>query len=197
MSKPDEFEATKQVVAILEPFESSDRERILRWARDKLGMTTSSSTPGSLVSREISPILMSVDQPVDIRSFVQTKNPRTDTQLAAVVAYYHRFVAPESQRKDSIGKEDVLSACRLSGRVRPPRLQQTMVNAFTAGYFDRADRGQYKLNSVGENLVAVALPGAPGNETTASQRRPSAKTRRRRSSKTSKTAARRKHGSRS
>jgi hypothetical protein len=32
-------------------------------------------------------------------------------------------------------------------------------NALNQGYFDRAERGEFKLNAVGENLVAMALPG--------------------------------------
>ena len=166
MSKTDEFEATKQIVAVLEPFDlADDRERILRWVRDKLGMR-----PGEDLSRvtvvAAPPVASRSDQPIDIKAFIDAKNPRTDSQLVAVVAYFHRFVAPDSQRKESIGKEDVLSACRLAGRPRPPRMDQTMVNAFSAGYFDRAERGQYRLNSVGENLVAFALPGGSGSEKT-------------------------------
>jgi hypothetical protein len=167
MSKPDEFEATKQIVALLEPFDSSDdRERILRWVRDKLRMLPSPGGPGFSPMSPAAQVTNS-EQPSDIRSFIEAKNPRTDTQLVAVVAYFHRFVAPESQRRDSIGKDDVLTACRLAQRARPSRIDQTMVNAFTAGYFDRAERGQYRLNSVGENLVAVALPGSPGSESLA------------------------------
>jgi hypothetical protein len=33
------------------------------------------------------------------------------------------------------------------------------VNAYRDGLFDRGGKGSYKLNSVGENLVAMALPG--------------------------------------
>jgi hypothetical protein len=35
----------------------------------------------------------------------------------------------------------------------------TLNNAMKAGYFDRAAHGQFKLNAVGENLVAMTLPG--------------------------------------
>jgi hypothetical protein len=191
MTKPDEFEATKQVVTTLEPFDAADRERILRWARDKLGMAPVHTGSVLATARDVPTSTPPADQSSDIRSFIEAKKPRTDTQLAAVVAYFHRFVAPESQRKEAIGKEDVLTACRLAGRARPPRLDQTMVNAFSAGYFDRAERGQYKLNSVGENLVAVALPGAPGGEATVQ------KAGKRKTKKKGKSAARRNNKSRS
>jgi hypothetical protein len=35
----------------------------------------------------------------------------------------------------------------------------TLNNAVALGYFDRAGRGAFKLNAVGENLVAMTLPG--------------------------------------
>jgi len=33
-------------------------------------------------------------------------------------------------------------------------------NAVALGYLDRAGRGEFKLNAVGENLVAMTLPGS-------------------------------------
>jgi hypothetical protein len=36
---------------------------------------------------------------------------------------------------------------------------QVLVNAYQDGLFDRGGKSHYKLNSVGENLVAMALPG--------------------------------------
>ena len=174
-TKPDEFEAARRVVDVLEPFDNSERERIMRWSRDKLGMLSGSSASVSVLQQSPSGSASagtsaSATSQLDIRSFIQQKNPRTDTQLAAAVAYFHRFVAADSDRKDAVGKADLLNACRLTERARPRRPDQTLVNAFSAGYFDKAGRGLYKLNSVGENLVAVALPGAPANSDAAPTR---------------------------
>jgi hypothetical protein len=36
---------------------------------------------------------------------------------------------------------------------------QTLINAHGAGLLDTAERGAYAINSVGENLVAMTLPG--------------------------------------
>ncbi|WP_425905918.1 hypothetical protein [Nitrobacter sp. TKz-YC02] len=35
----------------------------------------------------------------------------------------------------------------------------TLTNAKNAGYLDSAGSGKFKLSSVGENLVAITLPG--------------------------------------
>lgn len=62
-----------------------------------------------------------------------------------------------------------MEACRKVDRKRPAAPSQVLVNAYHAALFDRGDRGVYRLNSVGENLVAMVLPegagGVPGNET--------------------------------
>ncbi len=82
---------------------------------------------------------------------------RISVRAAAVVAYYHRFEA--SEKKDSITQADLLEACRMANYTRPPAPGQTLRNAVNAGLLDRADRGSFAVNSVGENLVAVTLPG--------------------------------------
>jgi len=123
----------------LEPYDVAERERIVRWARDKLGMSGGSPQSSTVLATLAGTAAALPSAPAsDIRSFLRAKNPRTDTQLAAAVAYYRRFVAPKSERQESIGKSDLLQACRLAERPRPARPDQTMVNAFSAGYFDKA-----------------------------------------------------------
>ena len=93
----------------------------------------------------------------DIKSFVAQKKPKNDTQFAAIVAYYYRFEAAE--KKDSITQADLLEACRMANYTRPPAPGQTLRNALNAGLLDNPERGAFSVNSVGENLVAVTLPG--------------------------------------
>lgn len=100
----------------------------------------------------------------DIRSFVAQKAPKTDLQLIPVVGYFYRFLAGGDEHKDSISAEDVKDACRKAGRAIPKRAAQTLVDACAAGYMDRAERGRYAVNTVGENLVATVLPGGAESE---------------------------------
>ena len=100
---------------------------------------------------------------VDIKSFVSVKAPQSDRQLAAVVAYYYRFEASASDRKESISKKDLEDVCRLAGRKRIRFPAQTLSNALNDGYLDKADRGKYRINTVGENLVAMVLPSSEGS----------------------------------
>jgi hypothetical protein len=95
---------------------------------------------------------------VDIKTFVDTKKPPSETQFAATVAYYYGFEAPAESRKESITSSDLQEACRQVGRARIKNPAQTLVNAHAQGLLDRGDRGAYTINTVGENLVAMALP---------------------------------------
>lgn len=163
-SKSDDLEAVRLLVEALQPFPNEDRERIIRWAREKLGMTAGVAPapaprvePSGDTPREA--IVAGTQDAVDIKKFVTEKGPRSDVHFAATVAYYHLFKAPQSQRKDSITKEDLVEACRQVDRKRPKVPAQVLVNAYHDGLFDRGGKGSYKLNSVGENLVAMALPG--------------------------------------
>jgi hypothetical protein len=96
----------------------------------------------------------------DIKTFIAAKRPRKDVQFAATVAYYYRFEAPQAERKDEINKDDLQEATRKAGRERFGNPLQTLNNAHTLGLLDRgSDKGTFTINSVGENLVAMTLPG--------------------------------------
>ena len=178
---PDEFDALRTIVKTLEAFGADDQNRILRWAAEKLGLSQPqrrTAPAADLGSPGIPPALPEVPLggTTDIKSFVAQKKPKNDTQFAAVVAYYHRFEAP--QKKDSITQVDLLDACRMANYPRPPAPGQTLRNAVNAGLLDRAERGAFSVNSVGENLVAVTLPGdGTGSSNSAPIQRPARKKR--------------------
>lgn len=180
---PDDFEAVRSIVEALTPFEPKDQERIIRWAREKVGLTVQQDSripiaPVSSGSQAGSAPPFAEVRSKDIRSFIENKSPQSDNQFAAAVAYYHRFEAPESERKTTIGSDDLQEATRQAGRARLNSPGQTLLNAHGQGYFDKAERGRYALNTVGENLVAMALPQGP-----AKSARPAAGAKRRKATK--------------
>ena len=86
-------------------------------------------------------------------------------QFAATVAYFFAFEAPEAEQKKSITAADLMDACRKVGRDRLQNPGQTLRNACHNGLLDKAeDRGAYKINTVGENLVAVTLPSGAADQ---------------------------------
>ena len=173
MSKAaDDLEAVREIATLLEPFAGPERERILRWVRERVGMPAGPAPGVPAPQSPLSELASGASEPLsqvppapdggvlDIKSFIRSKNPRNETQLAATVAYYHQFVARGDDQKDAISAADVLEACRKAEWKRPSRAAQTMVNAYANGVFDKVGQGKYHLNAVGENLVAMVLPGS-------------------------------------
>lgn len=173
-SKPDDLEGVRKVVEALQPFDSAEQERIIRWAREKLGLGSAAQPPNPVLSQPppaAAPLPASpIGQRRDLRAFVEAKAPTSDSQFAATVAYYYRFESDESARKDAINAEDLLEACRMAGRARLQNPGQTLRNAHRDGLLNRSDRGAFSINAVGENLVAMTLPAGGGAGTAASSR---------------------------
>lgn len=173
-TKPDDLEAVRNIVAALAPFDAKEQERILRWTREKLGLATEAPTG---IPTHVLPIPAEQRSPtgpqataLTIKDFVAQKSPRSDNQFAATVAYYYRFDAPQAHRKEFITADDLQEACRQAGRDRLPKPLSTLNNAHSVGLLDRGERGQFTINAVGENLVAMTLPA--GASTSGTQRRP-------------------------
>lgn len=177
MAQKDDLEAVRAVVAALDGFAADEQERVIRWAREKLKLPVSglSGSPATQHQPASHPagIPAAAGEPTakDLRTFVAEKKPSSDIQFAATVAYYHRFEAPESQRKTEIVADDLGEACRLVNRERLRNPLQTLQNARNLGLLDRPRRGVFAINSVGENLVAMTLP-SDGRSVTPSKGRP-------------------------
>jgi hypothetical protein len=161
---PDDLDAVRKLVEALSPFERTEQERIIRWAQEKLGLVVSSSNDSTSRGAFTFPTtprgIPTGGAPTDIKSFIAEKRPASDNQFAATVAYYYKFVAPTNERKDEISSEDLQEACRKAGRPRLRNPGATLRNAhYNAGVLDAGTtRGNYSINTVGENLVVLALP---------------------------------------
>jgi hypothetical protein len=172
----DDLEAVRSVVNALTKFPTGDQQRILRWAQEKLGLTDTTASPARQLPAagqpQVDPHTAHHHVPPhaagtapDIKTFILTKNPSSDTQFAAAVAYFHRFEVPATMQKGTIAAEDLHDACRKVGRNRMPKPAQTLLNAHAQGLLDKGgERGKYTLSTVGENLVAVALPASKGTQ---------------------------------
>ena len=169
----DDLDAVRTIVETLKNFKPEEQQRILRWAVEKAGLPSSialasTTAPGAPASPG-APVVPSSHAPVttpstngavDIKSFIDQKQPRSDVQFAATVAYYLRFEAPPAERKESIGGDDLQEACRKAKRDRLKNPYQTLKNAHTLGLLDKgSEKATFALNTVGENLVAMTLPG--------------------------------------
>lgn len=169
----NDFDAAKAVADQLQGMEKERQHRILRWVAESLGLDLAprssadrqgqeSRSPGGLEAEppQDSHAGHRQQHPVNIKSFVDSKKPKSDMQFAAVVAYYYRFQASPENKKDTVNAETLQDAARLAGSRRLPKPHITLNNAKNQGYLDSPERGEFRINSVGENLVAMTLPGS-------------------------------------
>jgi len=190
--KLDDLEAVRILVATLEPFDTGQKERILRWAIEKLGLSSdriqelqrwerTDQVDGDQAQRR------GGQHSQDIKTFITSKNPVRDVQFAATVAYFYRFEAPVSSRKEAIAAEDLQEACRMIGRKRLTNPGQTLRNAHSLGLLDKSEKpGVFSVNTVGENLVAMTLPSSPGQATTRKNQKPAKKAKQKQQGKSKK-----------
>jgi len=168
---PDDLEAVRAVTTALDGFGPEDQERILRWAREKLGLSpiqrsfSETRIPQELPNLPVraadqSALPQGPSSPKDLKTFVIAKSPKNDVQFAATVAYFYRFESLPEQRKNEIDADILQDACRLAGRERFKNPRVTLNNAKNLGLLDSgSEAGKFTINTVGENLVAMTLPG--------------------------------------
>lgn len=184
------FDAAKSIVNALRTLDKPSQELAMRFAAESLNLQVPHAPSPSQSSVHQTPSPPpgggGVTHSTDIKQFTAAKAPKSDQQFAAVVAYFYRFEAPESERSDTIDAAALTEAARLAGRRRPAKAKFTLNNAKAAGYLDGVGAGKFRINSVGENLVAMALPGdGSGDSTNGRQTRK--KTATRKSAKTDST----------
>lgn len=169
MATKSDFMAAEEIKAILHGKDKIEQERIIRWVTESLGLVATPSAPPNASAPPATPVspvslpgvqaLGSGPRSKDIRSFVSERKPKNDVQFAAVTAYFYRFECPQAERKESIVPKDLDEAGRLARGFSFKNARQTLNNGVMLGYFDRAGDGAFKINAVGENLVAMTLPG--------------------------------------
>lgn len=182
----DDFEAAKAVFEKLKDLSRERQERVLRWVAEGLGVGNSNraavpdrtSSGAAALGAPAAPQQAGTPVATDIKSFVTSKSPRSDQQFATAVAYYYRFDAPPAQRKDTINVSILQEATRLVGRKRLTNPKSTLNNAKNQGYLDSTVPGEFSINTVGENLVAMALPGGDAATQVKKRTKKSAKKRR-------------------
>jgi len=176
------LDAAQKIVAELQGMTIDYQALALKFAMETLGLQLPTSyaqptpPPPHLSSAAPPAPAGTRAQRTDIKSFTTAKAPKTDQQFAAVVAYYYQFEALAPDRKESIDAATMQDAARLAGRRQVNDWSITLNNAMRTGYLDKAERGAFKLNSVGENLVAITLPGnAASGKANGSAKKKSAK----------------------
>ncbi len=157
-----DLEAVRKIIEAVGEVAPAERERVLRWAAEKLGLAPPAAGGPAPATSSLAPPRPEIPEGPgqDIRSFIAAKAPNSDVQRAVTVAYFLQFLAPGPQRREAIGADDLREGCRRAGIPQPKSAIQALNNALAMGYLDRAGRGVFRVNAVGENLVAMTLPSA-------------------------------------
>lgn len=163
-----ELQAIKTLQETLEPLSSEVRARVIDYVFRVLGISqvapaalaapAPSLPPLAAVTASTTPSMVPPHATADILSLKEEKGPTTGTQMIAVVAYYLSHMAPEHERKDFITTDEIQKYFVQAKYPMPGSLPQALVNAKNAGYLDFLEKGKYRLNSVGYNLVAHKMP---------------------------------------
>ena len=99
MTTVDDFEVARQVAELLKGLDSERQVRVLRWVSESLGITQSSparrETTAAASTAEVR-----AGGSADIKSFIAAKDPKSDNQFAAAVAYFYRFFPPALPKSD-------------------------------------------------------------------------------------------------
>lgn len=165
--KDKELGAIGSIIAVLTPLDDGERGRVIEYVLKRMQLSTLES-PSAAAST--SPLAgPSPQRPVtDIRSLTAEKQPRSATEMVALVAYYLSELAPEGERRDTVNPDTIRQYFKMAGFPLPSVLRNVLPNAAAAGYLVNVSRGEYRLNPVGYNLVVHGLPrsGSPGPATT-------------------------------
>lgn len=164
-----ELTAIQTVLGALRGLKTDERQRVLAYVFERLGLpSVSRANPAQPTSPNApqavalpATLATTADEPGgprDIRTLKEQKKPKTAMEMAALVAYYLAELAPPTYRKATIGTDDITTYFKQADFPLPRAPRQTLFNAKAAGYFDSAERGSFKLNPVGHNLVVHGLP---------------------------------------
>lgn len=175
-------QAIDEIIRALEPLEQASRITAIRASCEHLNIPFGEKVQSVPSAREPLPSEVSTaTPPSNIKSFKEQKNPESAIEMAAVVAFYLAELAPEEERKPAVDVKDMEKYFKQAGFPLPKYLKDLLLSAKSAGYFDSAGGGKYKLNPVGYNLVAHNLPRSK-SKTSAKQIRSRKQTRRSRKS---------------
>lgn len=168
-------QAIDQIVHALTSVEKSAQQTVLQIVCAHLGIAVGGIAAPATVDKgaarpveKVQPVEVqqsSTGQPdhvIDIRTFRREKNPTSARQMACVVAYYLKELAPMEDRKQSVSNADMEKYFTQAGFELPTALEQLLKDAKKSGYFESVGRGEFKLTRVGQNLVTHSLP--PGSK---------------------------------
>jgi surface protein len=154
---PSDFDALQAVVRALQPLSADRQQRILEAVRTFLGIGSShwSAVRESNVATTASTQRpsFSQDNSLTAKEFLLEKQPRSDVERVATLAYYLTNFRDQSHFK-------TLDISKLNTEAAQPKFSNaanSVNNAVKRGYLAPATKGNRQLSAAGEQFV-LALP---------------------------------------
>jgi hypothetical protein len=155
-------QAIDEIIAALSALDEKARPTAIAAACAHLGLSPrdahTPAAPASAPPPHPKPAEQKPSRAVDIRIMKDEKNPETATEMACLIAYYLQEEAPANEKAETVTIEEIKKYFKQAHFPLPKRIEQLLVGAKNAGYFDLVERGKYRLNAVGYNLAAHTLP---------------------------------------
>lgn len=168
MEQDKEISAINEIIASLNNLDDGQRQRVIKYVLERFGTPINSSTTLSPSTTRPQPAPQFAEfkngqtiKMIDVRTFKEEKSPRSAIQMAVLVAFYLQELAPSDERRTTVDSGDIEKYFKQANYKLPSGKNgaaDTLTNAKKAGYLEVADRGTYKLNPVGYNLIAYSLP---------------------------------------
>ena len=158
-----EAESIKTLMQTLEPLEEDIRKSVIEYVIKRFNINyalpSSKQNLGAAQQEDLLKIAQkSTTDSVDIRQLKENKSPKSAIEMAVLAVYYLSHVAPQGERKQTVGPKDVTNCFKMAKFKLPSDTSITLTNAKNAGYLELVQRGHYKLNAVGYNLIEHNLP---------------------------------------
>ena len=175
-----EMEALQIVLGALRPLDSEARERLIKSVTTFFGIdmathlnipiTPAASSYSRLATYKVLPTF-SENRSMSPKEFILQKQPRTDVERVACLAYYltHYRETPHFKTLEISKLNTEAAQLKLSNAAK------SVGNATTYGYLVPATKGQKQLSAGGE-LFVQALPDRPAARDAMAQARPRRKT---------------------
>ncbi|UGV24688.1 hypothetical protein E0H22_02695 [Rhodopseudomonas boonkerdii] len=176
-----ELQAIKTLQETLEPLKDEVRERVLDYVFRVLGIASPVGSQTANPAFAAPPVVLppppaahvaapSPGAVTDVLTLTEQKKPTTAGQMIAVVGYYLLHHAPEAERQNFITVDEIQKYFVQARYPLPEVPSMALVHAKNAGYLDVVEKGKYRLNSVGHNLVAHKMPKDTANSASTPRR---------------------------
>jgi hypothetical protein len=144
MSDDQDLEAIAVLLKVLGPLKPDARANVLDFVFRKLGIQKlahiaeipSTESLEATTPLEITPTVTTARHHADIRSLKEEKEPKTASQMLALVAYYIEHLAPTDHRRDYVTTDDVTTYFKQAGFPLPKVPDMALTNAKNSGYFN-------------------------------------------------------------